>query len=111
MATLCAAWGSKSFQQNLREWYPVPEYDPDAVPEPVQLEAKQVLQCENTLGEAPMFHPQERALYWLDINGKVFHRFHPVIGRCKQWDLPEVAGSFAFTEDPDLFLMGFASGK
>jgi L-arabinonolactonase len=113
MVTLCASYGTKSAQEQLRAWYPLPERDPDApppAPVPAQLEARQVLSCDNTLGEAPMFHPDERALYWLDINGKVFHRYHPVIGTRKQWDLPEVAGSFAFTEDPGLFLMGFASG-
>ena len=57
-----------------------------------------------------MVHPTERALYWLDINGKKLHKFHPVIGTSKQWDLPEVAGSFAFTSNLDLFVMGFASG-
>ena len=57
-----------------------------------------------------MVHPTERALYWLDINGKKLHKFHPVIGTSRQWDLPEVAGSFAFTSNLDLFVMGFASG-
>ena len=102
-----------SFQAQLREYYPITPRDENAplpLPTPVQLEATQVLQCDNTLGEAPMMHPTERALYWLDINGKKLHKFHPVIGTSKQWDLPEVAGSFAFTSNLDLFLMGFASG-
>ena len=62
------------------------------------------MQCENTLGEAPMIHPAERALYWLDINGKKLHKFHPVIGTSKQWDLPEVAGTHSASDDNELLL-------
>lgn len=110
-----------SFQSSLREWYPRPSPAIRSADgrEIVQLEAKQVFACENTLGEAPMFHPTEKALYWLDINGKKLHKFKPsstltvpVAGawQTQEWDLPEIAGSFAFTKEQDLFLMGFTSG-
>ena len=65
---------------------------------------------DGVMSQAPMFHPTQNALYWLDINGKKLHKYVPSDASTKQWDLPEVAGSFAFTEDADLFLMGFASG-
>ncbi len=38
---------------------------------PVQLTATQELECNNLLGEAPIWHEKEGKLYWLDINGKV----------------------------------------
>ena len=60
-------------------------------------------------GEAPMYHSEEHALYWLDINGKQLWRFAPESGESKHWDLPEVAGSFAFAQGGG-FLMGFMSG-
>ena len=44
-------------------------------PEPVLLEAEQVLQCDNLLGEAPMYNSEEHALYWLDINGQKLWKF------------------------------------
>jgi hypothetical protein len=43
--------------------------------EPVLLEAEQVLQCDNLLGEAPMYNSEEHALYWLDINGQKLWKF------------------------------------
>ena len=52
----------------------------------MQLEAKQVFACENTLGEAPMFHPTEKALYWLDINGKKLHKFIFKDIKHKKWE-------------------------
>ena len=53
------------------------------------LEATEVLHCDNLLGEAPMWHAQEEALYWLDINGEKMWRFHPASGAQKMWTLPE----------------------
>ena len=53
------------------------------------LEATEVLHCDNLLGEAPMWHSQEEALYWLDINGEKMWRFHPASGAQKMWTLPE----------------------
>lgn len=50
------------------DWTPLP----DAVPA-----------CE--LGESPMWHPQEQALYWCDIPGRQVHRFHPGSGGHRQW--------------------------
>ena len=43
--------------------------------EPVLLEAEQVLQYDNFLGEAPMYNSEEHALYWLDINGQKLWKF------------------------------------
>ena len=84
---------------------------------PTQLKASVILECNNLLGEAPMWHEGKGKLYWLDINGKMLWEFSPsvckgdscTIASHKSWPLPEVAGSFAFTEG-DTFVMGFASG-
>lgn len=57
-----------------------------------------------------MWNSGEQALYWLDINGQKLWRLHPASGESKMWELPEKAGSFAFTEIPGELLMGFASG-
>ncbi|QDD66176.1 SMP-30/gluconolactonase/LRE family protein [Herbaspirillum seropedicae] len=45
------------------------------------------------LGESPLWHAQEAALYWIDIPGKAVHRLHPESGQHKRWDLPEEPGS------------------
>jgi sugar lactone lactonase YvrE len=38
------------------------------------------------LGESPMWHPGERALYYCDIPGHKLHRFDPASGQLRQWD-------------------------
>jgi len=38
------------------------------------------------LGESPMWHPREQALYWCDIPGRKLNRFDPKSGAHTQWD-------------------------
>lgn len=37
------------------------------------------------LGESPMWHPGEGALYWCDIPGRALHRWHAGSGEHRQW--------------------------
>ena len=39
------------------------------------------LGCE--LGEGPLWHPQEKCLYWTDITQGLLHRYTPASGRCE----------------------------
>ena len=39
-----------------------------------------VVRCGCTLGEAPLWHPKERCLYWADIDGGKLHRYDPATG-------------------------------
>jgi sugar lactone lactonase YvrE len=38
------------------------------------------------VGESPVWHPREQALYWCDIPGKRVHRHDPASGRNDQWE-------------------------
>jgi sugar lactone lactonase YvrE len=40
------------------------------------------------LGESPVWHPDEQALWWCDIPGKALHRWHAASGAHKQWQFP-----------------------
>jgi sugar lactone lactonase YvrE len=40
------------------------------------------------LGESPFWHPEEAALYWCDIPGKVLHRWHPASAEHRHWPQP-----------------------
>ncbi len=40
------------------------------------------------LGESPMWHPDENALYWCDIAGHALHRLDPATGRRDTWSFP-----------------------
>lgn len=37
-------------------------------------------------GESPFWHPQEQALYWVDIAARCLHRLDPVSGAARRWD-------------------------
>lgn len=47
------------------------------------------------LGESPFWHPDEAALYWLDIPGRALHRWHPATASHRHWLLPAEPGCIA----------------
>ena len=47
------------------------------------------------LGESPFWHPDEAALYWVDIPGKRLHRFHPASAAHLQWQFDTEPGCIA----------------
>ena len=47
------------------------------------------------VGEGPIWHVGEAALYWTDIVGRALWRWDAGSGRAHSWALPEMAGSFA----------------
>ena len=57
-----------------------------------------VLDAKAGTGESPLWHPEEAALYWVDIPGHALHRFDPATGRDRAWDVGQEIGCFAFRE-------------
>ena len=51
------------------------------------------------VGESPVWHASEAALYWTDIPNRTLWRFDPASGRIDQWAVPEMAGCMAMTAD------------
>lgn len=47
------------------------------------------------VGESPVWHPQEQALYWVDIQGKQIHRFDPLSSENTSFELPEIVTCIA----------------
>lgn len=47
------------------------------------------------LGECPLWHPEEAALYWVDIAGLAIHRFQPRNGTHTKWPVPSEPGCIA----------------
>ncbi|MBN1345352.1 MAG: SMP-30/gluconolactonase/LRE family protein [Phycisphaerae bacterium] len=59
-------------------------------------------QCE--CGEGPLWHPDEKRLYWVDIpTGRMF-RYEPASGRHEQCYQGEMIGGFTVQEDGELLL-------
>lgn len=47
------------------------------------------------LGECPLWHAEEEALYWIDIPGKAVHRLHVDSKAHTSWAMPEEPGCIA----------------
>ena len=52
--------------------------------------------CQTRLGECPLWHSGEDALYWVDIEGRTLWRHDPATGETRSWPTPDRVGSFAF---------------
>ena len=70
------------------------------------------------VGECPLWHPVEAALYWIDIPGQAVHRLHPATGEHASWPMPSepgciarcVAGGLVVALRSGLVLLDTASG-
>jgi len=56
------------------------------------------------LGECPLWHVQEGALYWIDIPGQAVHRLHEASKAHHSWPLPEEPGCIAVHADGGLLV-------
>lgn len=56
------------------------------------------------LGECPLWHPVEAALYWIDIAGHAVHRYHPASAARCTWSLPSEPGCIAHCVDGRLIV-------
>ncbi|MGZ3182430.1 MAG: SMP-30/gluconolactonase/LRE family protein [Telluria sp.] len=63
------------------------------------------------VGECPVWHAVESALYWVDIDGKAVHRLHPASGKHTLWPMPSEPSALALMDDNELVVAlrtGFA---
>jgi sugar lactone lactonase YvrE len=65
-----------------------------------------VANTDDVLGEAPRWHPTEKALYWIDLFKPAIHRFDPATGKIDTWAPNEKLGSFAPCAGGGLLLAG-----
>ena len=56
------------------------------------------LDIRATLGEGPVWCPQDNVLYWVDSLAPNLNRFDPESGANESWPMPERIGSFAMRE-------------
>ena len=63
-------------------------------------------ETRDRLGESPLWHPREQALYWIDFYGPTVHRLKPATGAYRQWKLDKAPtiGSLNFTDDGHLLV-------
>ena len=63
-----------------------------------------VLQWPATVGESPVWHPDEKRLYWIDIQRKMIHRFNPASKTNESFLLPEIVTCIALRAQGGLIL-------
>lgn len=56
------------------------------------------------LGESPRWHAATQTLYWIDVWGKVLHRYTPAENRLVDASLPKMASALAFRREGGLLL-------
>lgn len=56
------------------------------------------------LGECPLWHPAEGAVYWIDIPGQAVHQLHEASKQHKSWELPGEPGCIAIHENGGLLV-------
>jgi len=54
-----------------------------------------VLDMRMQLGECPIWHAAESALYWIDIEGRTVHRLHVASNKHDSWPMPAQPGCIA----------------
>lgn len=59
------------------------------------MEVQCVLDAKANTGESPVWCPEARVLYWVDIPGCKLHRFDPASGESRTWDMPAPIGCLA----------------
>ncbi|HEY4210757.1 MAG TPA: SMP-30/gluconolactonase/LRE family protein [Steroidobacteraceae bacterium] len=62
----------------------------------MKIERVPTAQC--LVGEGPLWDVTEQTLYFIDIVGKVVHRFDPSTGQTRSWNVGQVIGSMALRE-------------
>ncbi len=60
-------------------------------------------------GEGALWHAEERALYWVDINRFLIHRFDTDTGNVRHWFFNEPPTALALTDRTDTLLVALAS--
>ena len=69
------------------------------------MEPRIVADYASPLGEGPIWHPMERRLYWLDIEGARMYRLDPATGSHEQVLEGHVIGGCTVQQDGSLLLM------
>lgn len=60
-------------------------------------------------GEGPVWSPDDRALYWTDINRFLIHRLEPADGCVKSWFFDEPVTALALTDSEDTLAVALSS--
>ena len=57
--------------------------------------AELIVDARNSVGESPVWHPADQALYWVDIVQKKLYQWQASSARVQSWAAPEMLGCIA----------------
>lgn len=60
-------------------------------------------------GEGAVWHALHKAIYWVDINRFLIHRFEPETGNARNWFFSEPVTTLGLTDRPDTLIVALAS--
>jgi sugar lactone lactonase YvrE len=63
-------------------------------------------QCQNELGEGPLWHPEEKRLYWLDILNNKVQSLDPLAGDYHVYQLPEQVSALCLRDEQSYITAG-----
>jgi sugar lactone lactonase YvrE len=63
-----------------------------------------VIAARDDLGEGPLWHPEEQAIYWTDIEEGRYHRLHPASGQHDVVQVGEKVGVLGFRQQGGLVM-------
>jgi len=69
------------------------------------MELNCLVASRDAVGESPLWHPEERCLYWVDINGFRLNRFHKETNELQTWRFEEPVTALALTTKPECLLV------
>jgi sugar lactone lactonase YvrE len=67
-------------------------------------QVQRLLHLNNRLGEGPVWNVNERALYWVDIDGHRFYRYYPATGAQEHFDVGQPIGVLRFRKSGGLVM-------
>ncbi|TWX72456.1 SMP-30/gluconolactonase/LRE family protein [Colwellia sp. C1TZA3] len=70
----------------------------------------QIIPCQCQLGESVLWHVEQQAIYWLDIEKCNLYRFFIVNQAVEKFALPQRMGSFSFTKNDNQIIAAFEQG-
>ncbi|MFT5813007.1 MAG: L-arabinonolactonase [Psychroserpens sp.] len=69
-----------------------------------------IIPCQCQLGEGVLWHADQQAIYWLDIEASELYRYWLANEKLEKFTLPQRIGSFAFTPRDNQIIAAFEQG-
>lgn len=64
-----------------------------------------VVESHDAVGEGPIWHPEQRCVYWVDINGFRIRCFHPETRELRTWQFDELVTALSLTGRAEYLLV------